>query len=67
MNNWLEYIVPKKFVALYVRHIFTNFSILILFGLLFFGFIPSAVSFAIVWLAADLSFYFAVMRKHGED
>ena len=67
MSDWINYIVPKHSARLYVRHIFTNFSILILFGLLFYGWIPSAMSFAIVWLAADISFYFAVMRKRGKD
>jgi len=63
MNKWIEYIVPSPLAPLYVRHIFTNFAIIILFGLLFYGRIPSAVSFLIIWLAADLSFYFAVIKK----
>jgi len=63
MNKWIEYTVPSPLAPLYVRHIFTNFAIIILFGLLFYGRIPSAVSFLIIWLAADLSFYFAMKRR----
>lgn len=63
MNNWLEYTVPKMFVPIYVRHVFTNFAVLIFFALLFFGQLPGALSFLIIFLMSDLSFYAAVIKK----
>ena len=62
MNHWLEYTVPKIFIPIYVRHIFTNFAVLTFFGLMFFGWLPSATSFLILFLMSDLGFYFAVIK-----
>jgi hypothetical protein len=67
MSDWLSYTVPKIFVPIYVRHIFTNFMVLIFFAMLFFGWLPSAVSFLIIFLMSDFSFYLAVIRKNGDE
>ena len=63
MSDWLEYTVPKIFVPIYVRHVFTNFAVLIFFALLFFGQLPGALSFLIIFLMSDFSFYAAIMKN----
>lgn len=63
MDDWLFYTVPKVFVPIYVRHVFTNFAVLIFFALLFFGQLPGAFSFLIIFLMSDFSFYAAVIKN----
>jgi len=63
MDDWLFYTVPKVFVHIYVRHVLTNFAVLIFFALLFFGQLPGAFSFLIIFLMSDFSFYAAVIKK----
>ena len=60
MNNWIEYKVPKKHTRLYVSHILKNVFILVFFLLLGFGVMPSSLSFWIIVLMSDATFYHAI-------
>lgn len=66
MGNWLFYTVPTIFVPIYCRNLITNTAIFFLTTVMFFGVIPGAFSFVILYLLTDISFY-AAMRRIDDD
>lgn len=66
MIDWLFYTVPQIFIPIYCRNLFTNTIIFLFTTVIFFGVMPGAFSFVILYLLTDISFY-AAMRKIDDD
>lgn len=66
MSNWLFYTVPAIFIPIYCRNLFTNTMIFLFTTVIFFGVIPGAFSFVILYLLTDISFY-AAMKRIDDD
>ena len=62
MSNWLFYTIPTIFIPVYCRNLFTNIIIFLFTTVIFFGAIPGAFSFVILYLLTDISFYAAMSR-----